>query len=188
MNEFNQVPEMQQAPPAFNYPQPGSNSPVTDPYISQMGRPMMSFTEAVKTCLIKKYCCFSGRGRRSEYWWYILFQQVLNTVLTTIALFSYFSSHTIADYMADPTSLILSPGYIVVALIGLALLLPSLGAIVRRLHDTGRSGLWLLIYLTCIIPIVGPIVTIVFSIVMIVWTVQDSDRTENKYGPSPKYQ
>ena len=72
--------------------------------------------------------------------------------------------------------------------VSLAFFLPSLGAMVRRLHDTGRSGKWLLILLACIIPLVGSIVVLVFAIVLIVWNVQDSDRGENQYGPSPKYQ
>lgn len=62
------------------------------------------------------------------------------------------------------------------ALVGLALLLPSLAVSVRRLHDTGRSGWWLLIAL---VPIVGAIVLLVFEL-------GDSQRTQNQYGQLPK--
>jgi uncharacterized membrane protein YhaH (DUF805 family) len=62
-------------------------------------------------------------------------------------------------------------------LYSLAVLIPALAVAVRRLHDTGRSGWWLLIGL---IPLVGPIVLLVFYLL-------DSDREPNAYGPSPKY-
>ena len=64
---------------------------------------------------------------------------------------------------------------IITAIVGLAIILPSLAVAVRRLHDTSRSGWWLLIV---IIPVVGAIILIVF------W-VQDS-HGDNQYGPSPK--
>ena len=60
----------------------------------------------------------------------------------------------------------------------LAVLLPGVGVAVRRLHDTGRTGWWLLIGL---IPLVGEIVLLVFM-------VQDSAPGTNAYGPSPKEQ
>ena len=61
-------------------------------------------------------------------------------------------------------------------LYSLAVLLPGLGVSVRRLHDTGRSGWWILINL---IPLIG-------SIVFLVFTVSDGDPGPNQYGPSPK--
>ena len=68
----------------------------------------------------------------------------------------------------------------IVGVIGLILLLPTLAAGVRRLHDTGRSG-WIIL-LNFI-----PIVNIVTGILTFIWTVQDSKPEVNKYGPSPKY-
>lgn len=61
-------------------------------------------------------------------------------------------------------------------LYGLAVFLPSLTVGVRRLHDTDRTGWWLLISL---VPIIG-------TIVLLVFLVQDSQPTENQYGPNPK--
>lgn len=183
MNEFEQNPVSQPTPPQFNTPQPPAQEPV-----SPLGRPMLSFIDAVKTCLIEKYCCFSGRARRSEFWWFYLAQQIMSTIVSWIVFGIYFKNHTIADYLNDPMSLLLSPAMVIFGIYSIAILLPSLGAVVRRLHDTGRSGKWLLMSLLSLIPVVGTIVVLVFMVILIVWLVQDSQRTENKYGPSPKYQ
>ena len=121
----------------------------------------MGFAEAVQTCL-RKYVGFSGRARRSEYWWFFLFTVLVSMVASVL--------DSILGTMSDTTN---------VGLIGsiasLALLLPSIAVAIRRLHDTSRSGWWILIGL---IPIVGWIILIVFYC-------QDS-HGENRYGPSPK--
>ena len=115
----------------------------------------MSFQDAVRICLTQKYVDFSGRARRSEYWWYALFSAIVQAVVN--ALDRGLGSQILGG------------------LVSLALLLPSLAVAVRRLHDTGRSGWWLLLGL---IPIIGWIVLLVFY-------VQDS-QGPNAYGPSPK--
>jgi uncharacterized membrane protein YhaH (DUF805 family) len=122
----------------------------------------MSFQDAVRTCLQQKYVDFSGRARRSEYWFFVLFYVIARFVAGII------------------DSIIGTRGFgggqgVLGTLVALALLLPGLGVGVRRLHDTGRSGWWILIGL---IPIVGAIVLIVFF-------VQDS-HPDNQYGPNPK--
>jgi uncharacterized membrane protein YhaH (DUF805 family) len=116
----------------------------------------MSFADAVRTCLTEKYATFNGRARRSEYWWFGLFQGLLSIVLTIIGSVIGFK------YLGNIASL--------------ALLAPGLGVSVRRMHDIGKSGWWLLISL---IPLVGWIVIIVFA-------VTDSNPGPNQYGPSPK--
>ena len=173
-------------------------------------RPQLGFMEAVKICLTEKYSCFKGRARRSEFWWFVLFQQIVSWVLTPIVFVIYFANHTIQDYLSDPVSLTTSPGIILLGVVSLALLLPSLGASVRRLHDTGRTGKWLLlpiafyiaVIVSSILSAMYPELVISLSIVilllylamlasviiLIVWWCQDSDRQENAYGPSPKYQ
>jgi uncharacterized membrane protein YhaH (DUF805 family) len=120
-------------------------------------RPHVSFVDAVRSVLTQ-YAVFSGRSRRSEYWWYTLFAVVVSLVASQIdgAMGSRFVSIVVA----------------------LALFLPGLGVSMRRLHDTGRSGWWLLIGL---VPVVGVIVLIVFY-------VQDSQPTANVHGPSPKHE
>ena len=119
----------------------------------------MSFPDAVRSVL-SKYATFSGRARRSEYWWYVLFYAILAILASII-----------------DSAMGTDPGRtgIVGTILGLALLLPSIAVSVRRLHDTGRSGWWLLLAL---VPIVG-------AIVLIVWYCQDS-HGDNQYGPSPK--
>jgi uncharacterized membrane protein YhaH (DUF805 family) len=120
----------------------------------------MGFTDAVRICL-QKYADFSGRGRRSEYWYFALFN-----LLVAIA----------AGILDAILGTDFDTGSGVIGLLAsLALLLPGLAAGVRRLHDTTRSGWWILIGL---IPIIGWIILIVFY-------VQDS-HPDNQYGPNPK--
>jgi uncharacterized membrane protein YhaH (DUF805 family) len=107
--------------------------------------------------VLKKYAVFNGRARRTEYWMFFLFNIIIAIVLAVIE------------------GIIGSPG--VLGLIyGLAVLLPGIGVSIRRLHDTNRSGWWLLIGL---VPVIGAIVLLVFF-------VQDSQPGENQYGPNPK--
>lgn len=121
----------------------------------------MSFTEAVRTAL-SKYVVFSGRARRSEYWWFILFVVLVSVVAGVI-------DTALGTTTQAGTGLL-------GGLAALALLLPQLAVGVRRLHDTGRSGWWLLI---AFVPLIGTIVLIVFF-------VQDSQPQPNQHGPSPK--
>lgn len=115
--------------------------------------------------VLKQYADFQGRARRREYWWFFLVN-----LLITIGL-------SVVDYAAglvDPTT-----GYSLLAgLYSLAILLPSFAVSVRRLHDTGRRGWWLLLGL---VPVIGPLVLLYFF-------VQDSDPGHNEYGPNPKEQ
>ena len=112
----------------------------------------MGFAQAVST-VFRNYVVFDGRARRSEYWWFALFSFIVGFVVELL--------HS----------------SLLTGLVNLALLLPSLAVAVRRLHDTNRSGWWLLLVL---IPIIGWIALLVFY-------VQDSQPGMNQYGPSPKY-
>ena len=123
-------------------------------------KPQMSFVEAVKTVVVEKYCCFTGRARRSEYWWYTLATSLLSCAITAI-------------FGTDSTA-----GTVVSSLISLGLLLPGLGVAVRRMHDLGKSG-WCILW--GLIPVVG-------WIILIVWCATDSVAAANEYGPSPKYE
>jgi uncharacterized membrane protein YhaH (DUF805 family) len=116
----------------------------------------MNFAEAVGSAL-RQYAGFHGRARRSEYWWFTLFAGVLEFAAA------------IVDVVAHTP--------VIGLVVDLALLLPTLAVGVRRLHDTDRSGWWLLLGL---IPLVGAIVLIVFFC-------QDSHFGPNRFGPSPKY-
>ena len=123
----------------------------------------MSFQDAVRVCLQRKYVDFTGRARRSEYWFFFLF-----TVLAGIV-------GSILDGLFGLRGGPYGGTGPIQGLIQLALLLPGLAVGARRLHDTGRSGWWLLIAL---IPVVGWIILLVFF-------VQDSQQ-DNQYGPNPK--
>lgn len=117
----------------------------------------MNFMDAVKS-VYSNYVNFQGRARRSEYWWWYLFYIVVYIVVLVV-------DQTIFGQPAILTGLFV-----------LANIIPAIAVGVRRLHDTGRSGWWLLIGL---IPLVGAIVLIVFF-------VMDSEAGVNKYGPNPK--
>jgi uncharacterized membrane protein YhaH (DUF805 family) len=107
--------------------------------------------------VLRKYVDFTGRARRTEYWMFFLFNLIISFALGIVeALFG-------------------GPG-ILGAIYGLAVLLPSLAVSVRRLHDTGRSGWWLLIGL---VPLVGLVVLLVFA-------VQEGQPGDNAFGPNPK--
>jgi uncharacterized membrane protein YhaH (DUF805 family) len=114
----------------------------------------MTFSEAVSSGF-DHYVKFDGRASRPAFWWWTLFAFLVG----------------IAANIID--AVIGSP--IISSLVGLALLLPGLSVSIRRLHDTNRTGWWVLISL---IPLIGLIVLIVF------W-VQESDAGENQYGPPP---
>jgi uncharacterized membrane protein YhaH (DUF805 family) len=112
--------------------------------------------------VLKKYAQFSGRARRREYWMFYLVN-----VLVVFCL--VFLEPLLGIPQANGLGL-LTGLYI------LLLILPTLAVGVRRLHDTGRSGWWMLLVL---VPIIGPIVLFVFSVL-------DSEPGDNRYGPNPK--
>ena len=117
---------------------------------------------------LKKYAVFHGRAHRAEFWWFVLFN----------AIFSFALNITFGARVGVPEESVssASPLAILPAIYGLAVLLPAIGVSIRRLHDTNRSGWWLLIAL---FPIVGAIVLIVFY-------AQAGDAGENQFGADPK--
>lgn len=109
--------------------------------------------------VLKKYAVFGGRARRKEYWYFVLFNMLISIALTLI-------DGVTGSFSSEAGIGLLSGIY------GLAVLIPSIAVGVRRLHDTNRSGWWLLISL---IPLIG-------AIVLIVFLASDSKPEENKYG------
>lgn len=107
--------------------------------------------------VLKKYAVFSGRARRTEYWMFVLFNVIIAVVLGIIEV------------------IVGGPG-VLGALYSLAVLIPSIAVAVRRLHDTNRTGWWLLIGF---IPVIGAIVLIIFMLL-------DSEPGDNQYGANPK--
>jgi uncharacterized membrane protein YhaH (DUF805 family) len=112
---------------------------------------------------LKKYADFSGRARRREYWFFVLFNIIISIVLT------------VCDVVMGTYNAAASIG-ILTGIYTLAVLIPGIAVSVRRLHDTGRSGWWLLIVL---VPLVGAIVLLIFMLI-------DSQPGQNAYGSSPK--
>ena len=91
----------------------------------------MSFGDAVKACF-EKYADFSGRAARPEYWWFYLFTLLVEVVLLALSLVG---------------GAIGTIGLILLLVFALGVIVPGLAVGVRRLHDTGRAGWWLLISL-----------------------------------------
>ena len=113
---------------------------------------------------LKKYAVSSGRSRRMEYWYFVLFNIIVSIVLGAI------------DGLLLGT---LDSGMGVGLLSGiysLAVLIPTLAVTVRRLHDIDRSGWWILIGL---VPLLGAIVLLVFALL-------EGTPGDNQYGPNPK--
>lgn len=113
--------------------------------------------------VLKQYAVFSGRARRKEYWYFVLFNVIAGFILG-------FIDGITGMFNAEAGIGLLGIIY------SLAVIIPSIAVAVRRLHDTGRSGWWLLIGF---IPLIGALVLLVFFIF-------DSQSGENQYGKNPK--
>lgn len=106
---------------------------------------------------------FSGRARRSEYWFFALFNFLVAVGLTIFDM--------MIGSFSDGSSFGLFSG-----LYTLLMIIPNLSLTFRRLHDIGRSAWWILFGM---IPIIGAITLLVFMFL-------DSEPSENQYGPNPK--
>lgn len=127
----------------------------------------LSFFDAIKLGF-KRYVDFNGRSRRSEYWYFTLFNVLVSTFLQILTLLSIGLSEGPSSF-----SIVIS---CITSLYFLLVLLPSFAVNVRRLHDIGKSGfnlLWVLV------PILG-------SILLIVWFCRDGDPHANQWGNDPK--
>ena len=122
----------------------------------------MSMVDAYKA-MWKNYAKFSGRARRSEYWWVILAQTLISTAFSLIN-------------MAAGDSVLGAVANVVISVYGLATLIPMISLAVRRLHDIEKSGWW---YLLNCIPCIG-------SIILIVFFCKEGTAGSNRYGDDPK--
>ena len=194
-------------------------------------KPRLSLRRAVKICW-DKYGDFSGRARRSEYWWFSLFALLVTLVpslpLMAMLKFYDFSSAEGLEVLWLLLAIVLG---IALGVSVLILLCPIYAVMTRRLHDVGRSGKWIVwdIVLTIVSSIVLSVAYakvnfaadavepsdfamlktisesslpmlvvasvfliylahVVISTAILVFTLLDSHKGENKYGPSPKYQ
>lgn len=116
----------------------------------------MTFTEAVKSGF-DHYVKFDGRASRPAFWWWFLFAILVGIAANIIGVGIFDTA--VLSY-----------------LVSIALILPNLSVAIRRLHDTGRTGWWVLIGL---IPLIGAIVLLIFFL-------EQGDPGENEYGsPMP---
>ena len=116
--------------------------------------------------VLSNYSGFSGRASRPEYWWWILatcLLQIATQIIDGAVIAPVLGLPVFSREAGDPLS----------ALVALGLLLPHLAVGARRLHDTGRSGWWLLLML---LPVIGALVLLYFF-------VQRSDEGDNGFGP-----
>ena len=119
----------------------------------------MGFTEAIKTCLTRKYATFEGRAARSEYWWFTLFYVLVGITLTLLG----FALGGVEGLRAGRLNwLALTPAI----LFGIAMILPIISVSVRRLHDRDMSGWWYLGFTVLSrIPFVGIAVAIGWTVI-----------------------
>ena len=120
---------------------------------------MKWFLDALRS----KYATFTGRARRKEYWYFVLFYVLAFIVLAVV--------DGVTGTLDEEAGIGLLSAIFV-----LATIIPLLAVTVRRLHDTDRSGWWVLLNL---IPIIG-------GIVLLVFTLLDSQPGANRFGPNPK--
>lgn len=125
----------------------------------------------------RKYADFNGRARRKEYWWFTLFSAIVSAIVAFSAmLFVAFigGASSVPEQRLDDLASDWASGAFILYWLGTWL--PALAVTVRRLHDTGRSGWWVLLNL---IPYVGATVVLIFCCL-------DSQPGGNEYGPNPK--
>lgn len=158
----------------------------------------MGFGEAIRSCF-GKYAVFSGRARRSEYWYFVLFGIIVSMVTNTVdAIINGASSGAVPAPISGIASL--------------ALMLPQLSANVRRLHDTNRSGWWIGAFYLYLIGavifgvalfavsgsrgfddgrlIAGMVIfglgAFAYMVVLLVFTILPGTHGTNRFGPDPK--
>lgn len=165
-----------------------------------------SLFDYFKLCITSKYCSFSGRARRAEFWGFMLFYFIGSVLVTAISYLIFGGADVSSDYPEASLQAQIQALYGTQALQGvynLILLLPTLGVSVRRLHDTGRSGLWITLPLVSFAVFISSIFFAIFGllvwlfaisafvlsiswIVLLVFFCIDSQPGHNQYGPNPK--
>lgn len=127
----------------------------------------MSFTQAISS-VFGKYAVFHGRASRSEFWWWFLFVLLLLAVLNLID--GYFILPLLGFEPFEENG-----GQPLSVLVALGVFLPNLAVAIRRLHDSDRTGWWILIGF---VPVVGVVVLIYFY-------VQRGTEGSNSHGEPP---
>lgn len=143
----------------------------------------MEFAPAVRRCLTGKYCSFSGRASRSEFWWFVLFMFLVNVVVSIVAGF-------LPSAAGNGLSILVS----------LAFILPNIGVTARRLHDRNLSGWWQLVPIVPTILLLAMIFTMslteaalillsLLAVAVAVWflmmLILPGASGPNRFGPDP---
>ena len=149
-------------------PQGYAQAPYGQQPFAAQPNPAPSFGDCIKL-FFKNYVNFSGRSRRAEYWYAVLFNLIVGIGISIIS--GIITAVSDGSTVGAVITSILTYGWY------LATLIPGLALAVRRLHDLGKSGLYILFIL---IPIAG-------SIILLVWEATDGTPEPNEYGYSPKY-
>ncbi len=120
---------------------------------------------------LRRYADFSGRSRRREYWMFFLLNLLISLAVWTLLAVTF-----LLGMSETEMTVIMTPVFILYALIVLAFMIPGIAVTVRRLHDTDRSGWSLLLGL---IPLVG-------AILLLVYYCTEGTPGPNRFGPDPK--
>jgi len=129
----------------------------------------MTFMDSISACF-SKYVTFAGRARRSEFWWFILFL-IVGQMIAGAADSAMFGDNV---FMLGGMEFSYNSGYFG-NIFALATFLPTWAVEVRRLHDTGRSGWWMLLWF---IPLIG-------GIILLIWLIGKGTEGDNEYGADP---
>jgi len=173
----------------------------------------MSFSDAVRTCF-SKYVTFSGRATRPEYWWFVLFTILGSIVLLIVDTILFGPVQTVqqrTDFFSGETELVTTVKYSgpISGLFSLLVLIPSISAGWRRMHDTGKSGLYLIYPLIVITGVgiaralllgpnggalgwlggvimwIGIFVLFISPLLVLWWLTRPTQPGDNEYGPNP---
>ena len=142
-----------------------------DPPLCQPAYGTMGFGDAIRVCMKEKYASFEGRATRTEYWYFCLFFVL---VLIGGAIIGGILGAIVSGGDGD---VVAGFAVIVYCIISLGFVCPTISVLVRRLHDTGRSGWW---YWIALIPYIGGFVIFIFTLL-------GSQERDNEYGPYVKY-
>jgi len=124
----------------------------------------MNFGEAIRS-VFSQYATFSGRARRSEYWYWALFQW-----LAMVGLMLVSGVFTMAEGSEPPMT-----GMTMIGVFFIAMILPTIAVSVRRMHDMDRVGWWILVAL---VPYIG-------GLILFVWFMFPGTSGRNRFGPDP---
>ncbi|MBP3227859.1 MAG: DUF805 domain-containing protein [Bacteroidaceae bacterium] len=151
-----------------------------------------------KNVLLNHYADFSGRARRREFWLFVLANFIIGFVLNAIQWadgYGAYMSYTLNSAVSGSygtaglfsfLGLAGKVAYAASIVYGLATIVPTLALNVRRLHDIGKSGHLLWLWLLLFVPLLNLLALIVLGILFIVWYCTDSQPGDNQYGPNPK--